>query len=338
MNETYSWKFFTTSEMAWEAMLESCKEAKESIDLEQYIFGSGNGIERTFVNLLLAKAKMGVKVRLLLDAVGSFGFYRSSMCRELEKGGVKVTFHRGILTPSLKRLLPLILRDHRKLLVVDGTIAHIGGVVIQEQARYWRDTAVRIQGKVVNELTKTFDAVWKRSRRMDPVGRVLSKKENSEFSIAGNSFYLHDKHLYRSFLRHITAAKKYIYITSAYFSPNSEFRRALYFARERGVDVRILLPKKSDIFLADLLAKTYFKRLLKRGIRIFLYTPKVLHAKSIVIDDAWASVGSCNFDWLSFWINYELNVMSTNQLFAQELQKIFLLDIKESKEIFLPQA
>ncbi len=334
MRETYSWKFSTTSEMAWESMLESCRNAKESIDLEQYIFGGGT-IEQTFANLFLTKAKEGVVVRLLFDAVGSFGFYRSALRRELEAGGVRVIFHRGIFMPSLKRWFPLLLRDHRKLLLVDGKEAHIGGVIITEKARLWRDTSVYIRGKVVRELERSFETVWQRSHKMDPVGQVLSKNTDAEFSIAGNSFYLYDKDLYRAFLRHITSAKKYIYITSAYFSPNAEFRRALYYAYEKGVDVRILLPKKSDIFLADMLAKMYFKRLLRQGVRIFLYTGEILHAKSIVIDDHFASLGSCNFDWLSFWINYELNVQSTNQHFAVELRNIFLQDIKKSEEIFL---
>jgi len=334
MSEGYSWKFSTTSEMAWESMLESCRNAKESIDLEQYIFGGG-AIERTFADLFLAKVRDGVVVRLLFDAVGSFGFYRGALCRELKAGGVNVTFHRGIFMPSLKRWFPLLLRDHRKLLIVDGKEAHIGGVIITEKARLWRDTSVRVCGKVVKDLEKSFETVWQRSHKMDPVGQILSKNTGAEFSIAGNSFYLYDKDLYRSFLRHITSAKKYIYITSAYFSPNVEFRRALYYAHEKGVEVRILLPKKSDIFLADMLARRYFKRLLRHGVRIFLYTSKTLHAKSIVIDDHFASVGSCNFDWLSFWINYELNVMSTNHAFAEELKNIFLQDLKESEEVFL---
>lgn len=335
MNEAHSWKFYTTSEMAWEGMLQSCREAKVSIDLEQYIFNGSSIIGRAFVGVFLAKAKEGVVIRLLLDATGSLGFYRGSLCRELTVRGIKVAFHQGIVAPSLKKLFPLALRDHRKLLVVDKKEAHIGGVIITEQARLWRDTAVCLRGSVVGELARSFETVWQRSRKMDPVGRVLSKNEDSEFSIAGNSFHLYDKHLYRSFLRHITAAKKYIYITSAYFSPNGEFRRALVYAHKKGVDVRILLPKKSDILLADLLAKLYFKRLLRQGIRIFLYTKEVLHAKSIVIDDQWASVGSCNFDWLSFWINYELNVISTNRDFATDLKDLFLLDLEESEEVLL---
>lgn len=333
MNGGYSWKFFTSSETAWEAMLQSCKEARKTIDLEQYIFSGNDAISRMFADVFLAKAKEGVAVRLLFDVAGSFSFYRTALRRELKKGGVKVAFHRGITAPILKRLFPLALRDHRKLLVVDGEEAYIGGVIISEHARLWRDTCVCLRGRVVHELAMSFDTVWQHFRKMNPVGRVLSKRENSEFSIAGNSFHLYDKHLYRSFLRHIATAKKYIYITSAYFSPNAEFRRAIYFARERGVDVRILLPKRSDILLADLLARMYFRGLRQHGIRVFLYTPNILHAKSIVIDDSWASVGSCNFDWLSFLINYELNVVSTSRDFAAELRNIFLSDMEKSEEM-----
>ena len=332
MADGYYWKFFTSSEAAWEGMLDSCRKATKTIDLEQFAFGNDNEIIGAFCKMFAQKAKEGVRVRLLLDAVGSFRFYRSSRCRELIEQGVEVVFHRGILRPSLKRLIPLILRDHRKLVVVDEEEVHIGGVIIEERARHWRDTAVLIRGKVVSEFQGAFNTAWKRSRNMDPVGRVMSKEE-TEFSLAGNSFHLHHKDLYRAFLRHITAAKKYVYITTPYFLPQREFRRALYFARDKGVDVRILLPKQSDNLLSDWVARRYYERLTRHGIRLYLYVPEVLHGKTIVVDDSWSSVGSCNFDWLSFWLNYELNIISTNQAFSTELREIFLRDLEKSEEV-----
>ena len=332
MADGYYFKFFTSSEAAWEGMLDSCRKATKTIDLEQFAFGNDGTVIEAFQAVFIKKAREGVRVRLLLDAVGSFGFYRSFRAWDLQKQGIEVVFHRGILFPSLKRLIPLILRDHRKLLVVDGEEIHIGGVIIEERARNWRDTAVVLRGAVVSDFQKAFNIAWKRSRNMDPVGRVISKGE-AEFSMAGNSFHLHHKDLYREFLRHITAAKKYVYITTPYFLPHREFRRALYFARDKGVDVRILLPKQSDNFIADFVGRRYYERLTRHGIRIFLYVPEVLHGKTMVIDDNWATVGSCNFDWLSFWVNYELNVLSTNQAFATELREIFLRDLEQSEEV-----
>lgn len=334
MNGQHAWQFYTTSETAWEAMLDSCRRATTSIDLEQYVFGGESRIERQFADVFKEKKKEGVRVRLLLDAVGSHIFYRSALYEELKSSGIEITFHRGVFPASFKRIvLPFMMRNHRKLLVVDEREAHIGGVIIQERARDWRDTAVRIEGRVVRELEDTFEVLWKHCADMRPVGAVFSKNPKAEFSIVGNSYHLHDKLLYRQFLRHIVTAKKSVYITTPYFSPNREFRRALYFAQARGVDVRILLPKWSDNFFADMLGRLYYERLIRHGIRIFLYTPSVLHAKTIAVDGTWASVGSCNFDWLSFWLNYELNINSTNFEFSEELHNQFLLDLEGSEEV-----
>lgn len=336
MNGQHTWQFYTTAEKAWEAMLASCREATVSIDLEQYVFGGESRIERQFADVFKQKKSEGVKVRMLLDAVGSHIFSRSGLYEELKAAGIEIVFHRGVLPVTLKRIvLPFILRDHRKLLVVDEKVAHIGGVIIQERARNWRDTSLQIEGRVVPELQQTFDDLWEHCGDMRPMGAVISSNSRAEFTIAGNSYHLHDKLLYRQFLRRIVSAKESVYITTPYFSPNREFRRALYFARARGVDVRILLPKWSDNFFADMLGRLYYERLIRRGIRIFLYTPEILHAKTIVVDGAWASVGSCNFDWLSFWLNYELNVLSTNFGFSQELHHQFLADLEASEEVIV---
>lgn len=329
------WKFSTSSAAVWEDMLASCRKAEKSIDLEQYIFGSDGPIIEEWSALLKEKARAGVKIRLLFDAVGSFSFFRSALCTELRECGIAIEFHKVTLSPSLKRFIPLILRDHRKLLVVDGREAHIGGVIIEEWARDWRDTSVCLRGSIITDCQKAFEIAWDRARRMRPIGQVLSRAGKAAFYLAGNSFHLRDKELYRIFLRQITSAKKTIFITTPYFSLTRDLRRALYFARSRGVEIRILLPRRSDNILADLLARLYYRRLLRRGVRLFHYTQSILHAKTIVIDERFASVGSCNFDWLSFRVNYELNVMSEEREFAAELREIFLADIEKSPEVTL---
>lgn len=330
----HTWKFFTSSETTWQELLQICESAEESIDLEQYVFGAGGVIEKQFTDLFLKKAKQGIKIRMLLDALGSFSFYRCADYDELHKAGIEINYHFAILPPPVKRLLPFILRDHRKLVVIDKKIGYIGGVIIEERARGWRDTFVRIEGPVVKDMQEAFDKVWKRTLRSEPVGQVRSENEHKEFWIAGNSFHLRNKDLYRAFLRAITSAKKNIYITTPYFFPNDEFLRALYFARGRGVEIIFLFPKTSDNKIADFLARFFYKRLHKRGIKIFLYTKKIIHAKTMVIDGRWSTVGSCNLDLLSLWWNYELNLMSTNVTFASELEQQFLDDLKDTETAF----
>lgn len=335
MDASVSWKLSTSSAAAWEDMLASCRRAEKTIDFEQYIFGCDGQISEEFFRLFREKAGKGVKVRLLLDAVGSFALYRSvGLCAELRKAGIEILFHKAILSPSLKRVLPVFLRDHRKLLVVDGKEAHIGGVIVAEDAREWRDTSVKLEGSgIVADCGAAFQSAWEHAKRMRPVGRVRSLSNKRRFFLAGNSFHLHDKDLYREFLRNIAAAKNTVRITTPYFSLTRDLRRALYHAKKKGVDIRILLPLRSDNLLADCLARLYYRRLLRRGIRLFQYSKAILHAKTITVDGKWASVGSCNFDWLSFRLNYELNVVGKDADFARELENIFHDDLNDAEEV-----
>ncbi len=327
------WKFFTTTEDTWEELLAACVRAEQTIDLEQYVFGFGGPIEREFVSLFLKKTKEGVKIRLLLDAVGSFSFYRSEACKQLLEAGVKINFHFAVFPPPLKRILPFILRDHRKLLVVDSKEAHIGGVIIQERARKWRDSFVRMEGSLVTDLQYAFDKAWQRTLKNESVGQVKSENEKQDFFILGNSFHLHDKHLYREFLKAIVHAKNYIYITTPYFFPSREFLRAIYFARKGGVTVKLLLPKFSDNKIADILSKLYYPSLRRHGVEIYLYTKEILHAKTMTLDGKWGTIGSCNLDLLSLWWNYELNVVSRNQEFVYELETHFLKDLETAERV-----
>lgn len=334
MNTKVSWKFYTSTESAWNAMLDSISKARETIDLEQYLFGSDNTIERTFVELLCKKSREGVKVRLLLDAVGSFYFYYSSLPRLLNEAGVEVLYHKIVLPRVVQRLIPVILRDHRKLLVVDGSVSHIGGVIIQESARGWRDTNVELYGSTVTDLQIMFEKAWAKSKKWKPLGpAVIENQYTKEFSVLGNSYHLKDKHLYKTILRMIGQAEKSIQITTPYFAPGKKFLKALHRAVERGVRVEILLPRRSDNIFADFIARWHYKSLLKHGVNLYLYQPRVLHQKTMVVDDVWASIGSSNFDWVSFQLDYELNIVSTNIDFVTELKQHFVYDLTKSEEV-----
>lgn len=335
MNIETTWTLTRHSEEAWHHMLRACASAKVSIDIEQYIFGVDGTIIEEISEILIRKSREGVRVRLLLDAVGSFAFYRSALCADMTEAGIKITFHTTIGKLFIRRIVPFFLRDHRKLIVIDGIEAHIGGVIIEEDARAWRDTMAILTGPVVEECKATFEAAWKSAARMKPLGPVMGDEKKSDFKIAGNSYHLRDKLLYRSILKHITAAKHHVYITTPYFSLTHDLRRALMFANARGVEIILLFPRRSDNLFADCLARLYYKYLLKHGIRIVHYTSEILHAKTVSIDGAWATLGSCNLDWLSLRLNYELNVMSDNAQFVSDVEKIFLDDILSGDEVTL---
>jgi cardiolipin synthase len=327
------WKFLTSSKTAWTHMLHSFERAQKSIDLVQFVFGHDGPIMEETAKLLKEKVKSGVRVRLLLDAVGSFSFFKAPIRNELEEAGVEIVFHRTLIPPSWKRLIPSILRDHRKLIIIDEEEAHIGGVIIEERARDWRDTNVVLFGPIVADCREVFDTAWRRTYNMKPIGEMISNNGKGEFYLLGNSFRRRDKLLYQTMVRKIAEAKSTVYITNPYFALTHNLRRAFFFARERGVDVRILLPRRSDNLMSDVVGRFFYRELLAEGVRIFHYTKDILHAKTMSVDGTWASVGSCNFDWLSVFLNYELNVVTTNAEFTADLEKIFFDDLESSKEV-----
>jgi cardiolipin synthase A/B len=333
MGKVTTWKFLTSSESAWEVMLQSFEKARRSIDVEQFVFGSDGPIIEEVAAMLLKKIKKGVRVRLLIDAIGSFSFYSSQLRKDLEEEGIEIIFHSTVVPPSLKRIVPAFLRDHRKLIIIDGKEVHLGGVIIEERARTWRDTTVVFKGSLVEACQSAFDTVWEQTGQMKPVGSVLSHNGKGEFCLVGNSFRLRDKHLYRMMIRNIAEAKKTIYITTPYFAPSYDLRRALRYARTKGVEVYILLPKRSDNLPSDILGRFFYASLLRKGVKIHHYTESVLHAKTMSIDGSWATIGSSNLDWLSSWLNYELNLVSENADFATELDQIFLNDLTKSEEV-----
>lgn len=335
-SEQTTWKIFTETDLAWEAMLADCEAATSSIRLEQFILVSlkSGEIGRRFVDLFIKKQAEGVKVRLFLDAVGSYRVFASSVLSKLKKAGVEVIFHTTLAKLPKKRLFSFFLRDHRKLLIVDDKIAHIGGVVITEKAKHWRDTNVRLEGPVVEHLTEAFDAIWFSDSR-------IKIKEFNEprivfdgFSVLPNAPRLRHKHIYTELLKRIQRARRSIHLTSPYFGPPPKMIRALLRAARRGVDVRILLPHASDWRFADLVAQSFFGRLMRSGVRIFRL-PRFVHAKTSVIDGSWTTVGSCNLDYMSFWLNYELNITSSDPLFAADFEDQFRWDCTEAIEVDL---
>jgi cardiolipin synthase A/B len=333
MSRVTAWRFTTSSEDAWQQMIEACNTAETSIAYEQFILGHDERIVEELGATLMRRAREGVRVQLLLDAIGSFLFSQSNVRAEWESAGIEILFHVTVIPTSLQRIIPAFLRDHRKLLVIDEREAHIGGVIVEERARSWRDTNVILTGPIVEECVQLFRSAWEKTLAKKPLGAIVSNNGKGDFFLLGNSFRPSEKLLYSSMVKNIATAKSYINITTPYLMLTYGLRRALLYALRNDVTIQLLLPRRSDNFLSDIVGRVYYRELLNAGVHIFHYTNTILHAKTLSVDGTWSTVGSSNLDWLSIMLNYELNLVSTNKEFIQELDDIFQHDVSESIQV-----
>lgn len=330
-----SWKFYLSPSEAEEAMYQTCAKAKVSIDFEQYIF-ENDSLGRKFLELFMQKAAAGVHVRLLCDAVGSNSLYSSAALTDVRRSGVRVEFFNRIRPywRWVHRILEKFLRTHRKLLIVDGRYGLIGGVGIRANKLERRDTHVRVTGPVVAEIASAFDRMWRmaaRGKRLFKFYKPIMMADG--FTLLTNSPRFHQRFTYHALVKMFRSARKYIYLTTPYFVPDGRLFRALKGAARRGVDVRLIVPNSPDWKMVRFANSSYYARALRAGIRIFEYGPEFIHAKTSVVDDSWACVGSSNLDSLSLLLNYEADLSGTNKDFVAELKLQFLRDLDETKEV-----
>ena len=322
------------------SMLAAIRAARKTINLEFYIYWDGT-IGKQFAETLAERARAGVKVNVILDAVGSASMSHD-LVEFLQRNGVSVEWYHPLRWYTLSRVNH---RTHRKLLVVDGTVGFTGGVGIADEwlgdadARdHWRETVVRIEGPVVTQMQFAFMDNWVKSRgelltgldyfpQVPPRGDCLTqvlKSSPSEGSSAAKLMYIVS----------IVSATRSIYISSAYFVPDKDTIRALEGAVRRGVDVRVIVPGEfTDVPIARQAGRWHYEMLLRRGIRIFEYQPTMMHAKTMVVDGVWTTVGSSNFDDRSFRLNDEVNVNIFNDGVAATMEKMFFEDLARSEEI-----
>lgn len=324
-------------------MLADCENAQVSIDMEQYIF-EHDAIGKRFAAVLAAKARAGIQVRLLCDAAGSSNFLDSAHARHLSASGAEVLFFNPIKPWRVNNYSSWFFRDHRKVLVVDSHIGYIGGVGIHHRMHDWRDTQVRIEGPVVHELGYVFDQMWNRTKegRFFRFSKPFFAGEQTAgkpqaltkyFYFLTNSPRFHQRFIYHSLIEAIRNARRCVYLTTPYFIPDLRLVRVLRLAARRGVDVRLIVPDASDHPIVDIATQSYFWIMLKARVKVYLYRDHVLHAKTVIIDDDWASVGSANLDNLSLLLNYEANLVGTNHLFVAELKQHFMSDLQHSREV-----
>ncbi|KPL28788.1 MAG: hypothetical protein AMJ72_01185 [Acidithiobacillales bacterium SM1_46] len=318
-------------------MLSAIDAARSHVLLEIYLFESGVVADR-FIAALTRAAGRGVAVKLLLDAYGAHGLYSPDRAR-LVAGGVDVRYYNPL---QMRQWLGNMFRDHRKLLVVDGEIAYTSGAGITDQfhpahdaARAWRETAVEAGGPVVADWQALFVRNWEQH-----TGEALVLPPATSEPVPGGvpgrvviSSALVNQDIKRSLYTRVRRARRRVWIETAYFVPSRRVLRALQHAAARGVDVRLLLPGPyTDHPAVRHAGRRFYGRLLKRGVRIFEYQPRFLHAKTVLADD-WVSIGSSNLDrWNLRW-NLEANQEIHSEPFAAEVADMVENDFSESKEL-----
>ncbi|MDP3962718.1 MAG: phospholipase D-like domain-containing protein [bacterium] len=332
-----SWKTYTANPKAWKAMLQACENAEESIDLEQFIF-MADEIGNKFIEVCTRKAREGVKVRFLWDAAGSFTFFGSSMVEDLKNKGIELVFFKTLFPGffTIHDYRSWYFRNHRRTLVIDGKTGFTGSICISKEMKEWRDTHVKIEGPVVEDMKKAFERMLDRAHGKRVPRRIPEKRSGGvdhEFEYITNTPMGRNRRLYNRIVEALRNADKYIYITTPYFVPTHRIARILRQAAHHGVDVKIIIPEKSDYPIVDLGARTFFHSLLWSGVKIYLYKGKMMHSKTVVVDDKWASVGTLNIDHISLLYNFEANLVTKNRHFAEELSSHFAHDLQSSQEI-----
>jgi cardiolipin synthase len=331
-NQT-SWTLFASNDEAWNSILEDCKNATESIDLEQFIF-SPDEFGTKLIDICTQKASQGVKIRFLWDAIGSFSFFGSNIIEDLKNKNVELRFWKTLIPSyfNVPDYRSWFLRNHRRTIVIDNKIGYTGSICIKEAMRNWRDTNVRLEGNVVASMQDAFNKMWQKANNKK-VNNHRRLPRDTEFSYITNDPSPRKRYMYQSTIEAIRGAQKYIYITTPYFVPTHRLARVIRLAAHRGVDVRIIIPQSSNVLAIDLGARSFFDKMLESGVRIFLYTGEMVHSKTMVIDGIWSTVGSLNLDSVSLLYNFEANIVSLNSKFAEELASIFVRDMQNAKEI-----
>lgn len=308
--------------------------AKEFINFQYYIF-SADTIGKEIADILIRKAHEGVKVRVIYDHVGSWSI-ASSFFKHLRKEGVEAYPFLKVTFPQLANRLNW--RNHRKVVVIDGKVGYIGGMNVADRYvsgekgyRAWRDTHLRVVGSAVKGLQYTFATDWNLMRRnplhqVCPDVEVKPEAQKVGMQIVSSGPTQPFNAMSMVMLRAISLAKKCIYIQTPYFLPEESMMAALLSASLSGVDVRIMIPLYPDSKILKYSSLSYVKECLVSGIRVFLYTARMLHAKCVIIDDEFVTTGSTNFDFRSFEHNFECNALIYNRSFCEQMKCMFMND------------
>jgi cardiolipin synthase len=330
------------AEENYPAWLEAIDGAERTIHFEMYIFRD-DATGHRFADRLCARARTGVRVRVLYDWLGALGKTPRRFWNRLREAGCEV---RCVNPPQPQNPLGWLSRDHRKLLTVDGQIAFVTGLCIASQwegnpARNippWRDTGVSLRGPVVADCERAFAAVWAAGGEPVPdaeipVGEEIPRAGEMDVRLIATA--PDTAGLFRLDLLVAGLARRNLWLADAYFAGNAAYIDALRSAVGAGVDVRLLVPGVSDIPVVANFSRTMYRPLLEGGVRVFEWNGPMMHAKTAVADGRWARVGSTNLNAASWFGNWELDVAVENESFGRTMEEAYVHDLESATEIVL---
>ena len=337
------------------AMFAAIGAARDHVNMETYIL-EDDEVGRQFADALLARQRQGVQVNLIHDSVGTLGT-PVEFFQRLVDAGVRVLEFNPVNPLTAKAGWDVNQRDHRKLLIVDGKTAFLGGINISSvyssgssigrkptrpgDKQAWRDTDLQVEGPAVAELQKLFLETWEKQK-----GEVLAPRRyfptlahagNEVVHTIGSSPDDAYSLIYATLISAINSAEREALLTNAYFVPDPQLVASLKDAVARGVDVKLVLPARTDSALVFHAGRSHYSQLLRSGIKIYERKDVLLHAKTALIDGVWSTVGSTNLDWRSFLHNQELNAVVLGAEFGARMRKAFDDDLAQSQQITLEE-
>ncbi|HEX8723231.1 MAG TPA: phospholipase D-like domain-containing protein, partial [Pyrinomonadaceae bacterium] len=327
------------------AWLEAIGGARRTIHFESFIIHDDD-VGREFAEALCAKAREGVHVRVVYDWLGAIGKTSRRFWRNLRDAGVEV---RGFNPPRFDEPFAMFNRDHRKMISVDGTVGFVMGLCVgrdwvgrpEKNVEPWRDTGVEIRGPAVADLDAAFARVWETSCGEKIPREELPERDSIEqggdIPVRVIATEPNAVGLYRLEQLVAAGARRYLWLTDAYFVGTTMYVQALRAAAQDGVDVRLLVPSASDIPVVSALSRANYRALLEAGVRVFEWNGPMIHAKTSVVDGRWARVGSTNLNVASWMGNWELDVTIEHEGFAQQMQEMYCRDLENATEIVISE-
>lgn len=337
-------EIFTEGLTKFEALKRDLRNATRSIYLQYYIF-SDDSLGQEIADILIEKARDGVEVKVIYDHVGSFSA-RSRFFKKMRQAGVDAHPFFRVTFPQLANRINW--RNHRKIVAIDGRIGYIGGMNIASRyikgsgrGRVWRDTHMRVEGEIVRSLVASFAIDWSfMNQQLDeivPDTTIPPPSHTLGMQLVCSGPTGMWDNISMCFLTAISSAKKRIYIQTPYFLPTEALLQALEAAALARIDVRIMIPWRSDSKIIRYASFSYITRCLRAGIKVYLYEPGMLHAKNMIIDDDIITSGSTNFDFRSLENNFECNLFVYSAEANRVMRDIFFDDLRQCRRINLSE-
>ena len=306
----------------------------------EYFIIKDDKIGSKFINLLCQKVKSGIDVKVVIDDVGSD--ISKETKKKMKDCGVKLQVFMPVLFSNSTGKMNY--RDHRKIIIVDGKIGYVGGINISDNYvnsinnSYFRDTHARLEGDIVKQLQILFLTTWdfvtkKDIKILEHYFPNVNNKGNVPIQIAASGPDTNWTNIKDALFLAITNATDCIYITTPYFIPDDEIVKALQIAARSNIDVKLLVPKTSDSWISEYATNSFLERLLESGIEVYQYNKGFIHAKTVLVDDSFSSIGTANMDYRSFNINFEVNALVYHKETNKTLKTIFFEDLNDANKL-----